>query len=382
MKILLRGYYGWGNLGDDVLMIVVYNWLRKQFPQARIDIFSGFTKNNAACKPNLHDYHNYIHTLLPEKPQIVDWAHKEHYNLLVQGGGGVHFDHSHGGTTYSLLNSVIKTIGAGAVTATENLVRKAASKKLNISFDKKIGLGIGVGDFTADGKGLLAHASKIGEYNFIWVRDDLSVSWLKKLKFSGKVIRASDLAFATEAWLPKTEISNNNKSIGFVTLNKDTQSPAEYEAQCRLLSDLQKEGYSVKVYLFQEVVDKKLLPMFKQVAPVALWQPQKQSLNQYLSDLGSNSLLISGRAHGVILGACMGIPSITLETSSKLREVSAMFPETSALIPSTQDSKKVIALVNDMFCRLPEIKNKLTAEVEANRKKVMTAFAQTRDQIN
>lgn len=377
MKILLKGYYGWGNLGDDVLMKVVYDWLKQSFPGAQIDIFSGFTANNAGCPPDLHTYHRYIHRILPDKPCIVDWAKKEHYDLFVQGGGGVHFDHSHGGATFSFLNQLIQVSGAGLVASAEKLIRNITSRPLNISFNKKIGIGIGVGNFNTDARNLAQHASQIGDYNYLWVRDDLSVSWLKKLKFKGKVVRSSDLAFAYDAWLPSGNIAKKERSIGFVTLVKDTITQAEYDAQRKLLLELRAQGYQVSVYLFQEVVDAKLVDFFSQAATVKLWQPNNQTLEHYLTDLGSNELIISGRAHGVILGACMGVPAITLETSTKLREVSAMFPETTALVASTADTAAALQLVDSFFKKLPALRIALKTEVANNRKQVESAFATT-----
>src|SRR5690606_41007532 len=47
-KILLKGYFGFANLGDDLLLVTAYSLLREAFPTAAIDVFSNNTIDNTS----------------------------------------------------------------------------------------------------------------------------------------------------------------------------------------------------------------------------------------------------------------------------------------------------------------------------------------------
>ncbi|MHC4617631.1 MAG: polysaccharide pyruvyl transferase family protein [Planctomycetota bacterium] len=49
------------------------------------------------------------------------------------------------------------------------------------------------------------------------------------------------------------------------------------------------------------------------------WDPAQQTLREFIEELVSFDLLISARAHGVIMGTALGIPSIAIEVEPKLR---------------------------------------------------------------
>lgn len=76
-KVLLKGYYGFGNLGDDVLMVTSYNYLKKIFPKDSIYILARGGNTG------------YVQCLVPEA-HVVSSIEGE-AELIVHGGGGVFF---------------------------------------------------------------------------------------------------------------------------------------------------------------------------------------------------------------------------------------------------------------------------------------------------
>ena len=107
MKILLKGYYGFGNLGDDILMMVSYAILKKKYAEAVISIYSENTPNN----PHLSDpvgFNQYIHSLLKDTPRLVDWTCQDDYDLLFDGGGGIYKDHTYGNWGHAIANRITK----------------------------------------------------------------------------------------------------------------------------------------------------------------------------------------------------------------------------------------------------------------------------------
>ncbi len=371
-------------MGDDILLKVVDSWMSK-FENFNIDIYSEFTKNNPAFPPQFReDYNHYIFKILNKQRSLIDWTNKVNYDLLVDGGGGIHFDHSHGGFKYLILNKIIEQLGCNSIYKFEKLTRNVLKRHRNLSYKKKLGVGIGIGDFYKDGTALARKVSSIGEYDFIWVRDNFSIEWLKRLKFRNRFIQATDLAFFTETWMPNITVEKKADSIGLVSLFKDSEDPLQqgfYAMQVDLIKQLKSMGFNVKVYLFQELTDTRLIPVFEGVAEVKLWQPNEDDINDYLLDLARNKLIISGRAHGSILGSCLGVPSITIETSSKLREVSKMFPQSGKLLPFNANAGSYIDMVTNILNNYSSVSQLLKSDVEANRKVLSEAVQITESYI-
>src|SRR3990170_7556134 len=97
-KIILKGFYGFGNLGDDILMLTTYKIIKEIFPTAEI-LISTESKN----PEYIHNYFPGIKIINSSENIKVDW--------VIHGGGGVFFDFTEHGLNYRLLNNVIKIIG-------------------------------------------------------------------------------------------------------------------------------------------------------------------------------------------------------------------------------------------------------------------------------
>ena len=81
LTILLKGYYGFGNLGDDLLMQINYQILKEACPNSEIDIFSNNTHSNENSIADTN-YHLYTQKLINYPLDIVDWTHKKRYDLI------------------------------------------------------------------------------------------------------------------------------------------------------------------------------------------------------------------------------------------------------------------------------------------------------------
>ncbi len=74
---------------------------------------------------------------------------------------------------------------------------------------------------------------------------------------------------------------------------------------------------------------------------------------------------MSSRAHGVICGAVLGIPSVLIEIEPKLRTIHEMLPQSTVLHPP--DELSLQALLRAIDAMLECEKSVLFAEVEHNR---------------
>ncbi|MCA9749487.1 MAG: hypothetical protein KC414_10305, partial [Romboutsia sp.] len=88
MKILIKGYYGFGNLGDDLLALFFTKLKKKYYPNDEIYLFSNASLNNTDFKMN-QEYNNYLtHLTDIKKENIIDWTYKGHFEIVINGGGG------------------------------------------------------------------------------------------------------------------------------------------------------------------------------------------------------------------------------------------------------------------------------------------------------
>ncbi|HTX57550.1 MAG TPA: polysaccharide pyruvyl transferase CsaB [Candidatus Acidoferrales bacterium] len=80
MRVLLSGYYGFGNLGDEALLEVIVTQLRARFPAARIDVLSATPQETAAA---------YGVESTPRWSMRAVREAVERADVVVSGGGGL-----------------------------------------------------------------------------------------------------------------------------------------------------------------------------------------------------------------------------------------------------------------------------------------------------
>ncbi|MBL6446872.1 polysaccharide pyruvyl transferase family protein [Fulvivirga sp. 29W222] len=351
-SILIRGYYGFGNFGDDILLLTTFNVIRDALPNAEVQVFSNAPIPGYICK------------LLGTDIGIIDYKANKHFDFLIDGGGGVYFDFATGTTLSAVRNKVIDIIGHSTFSSVLNFYKRFKGTP-GVTATYQLGVGIGVGTFTKSSNRYPDSVRKLSAYNILMVRDPDSLCNLKKIKFGGEVGVFSDLAFLTDYWLPK-ELKKNQKkrgkSIGFVVR---VWNQPEYFDWCLSRAELlASRGYEVSFFCFEKNSDAEIVERLS-TKPYQLhvWSPHEGSLQVYLSHIADLDLIISMRAHGTIVGACLGVPSINLDIEPKLKIVSEMFPRSSVLLNIGVTEPKFIESIEEMLQR----RVYLESEVQKNR---------------
>ena len=108
-------------------MIVSYELLKEKYPDATITVFSNNSINNKDTKSS-EGYNLYIKELLGEDIQIIDWTYIGHFDLLVNGGGGVHFDNKPAGLAYFALNKLSRSIPISFIVKADRLLRNGFNR--------------------------------------------------------------------------------------------------------------------------------------------------------------------------------------------------------------------------------------------------------------
>ena len=145
-------------------MLVSFNLLKSQYPDAEISVFSNNTINNKDAN-TVEGYNNYISTILSEKVKIIDWTYQGHFDLIFHGGGGVYFDDKEGLSYFTFLNRVVKWAGINTLSKIDKAIRLVTCKPTRVSYDKHLGVGIGVGPFHPSAKLFYQKAVELGSFD-------------------------------------------------------------------------------------------------------------------------------------------------------------------------------------------------------------------------
>jgi polysaccharide pyruvyl transferase WcaK-like protein len=366
MKILIKGYYGFGNLGDDILLKVSYGLLKEKFPEAEFFIFSNFSENLEGYT-QVPGYNRYIHTLLDGPVTLIDWTYKGHFDLVFNGGGGIYFDYQPGHFFRQVFNAGLKTIGVHGAHKLDRVLRILANKPAHISFNRRIGAGLGIDYFAPSAPSFFEKFSELGSYDALWVRDAYSVEALKTYRFKRKYSQATDLAFLTEYWnnLPARHPKRKPDTIGILLLDWHRDQEQLFSTTKTFVERVRNMGYTVKFFSFDENHDKRYLESFAS-ENINVWRPNTILLSDYLTEFATCDMVITGRAHGAILGGCLGVVPVCLGISRKLREVTALFGNAHCLLTDFESAQNWISVLETLEFHWSEKQRALQVELNRN----------------
>lgn len=355
-RILMVGYYGHGNFGDDVLMLVTYRLLRHRFPEAEISVL---VSNPRA---------DYITKLLGNVILLTSSIHG-HFDRIVHGGGGVFFDFNRYGIAARLREVLTYSLGFQAYLAAERLLRRILGKP-RIRATHRIGIGIGVGTFAPGSAKLREKLPLLADFAALWVRDVESMHNLKRFTCAMKaeVLHGSDLAFLTYYWLPALPEKPPalRPRLGIVLRDWPGMDMAQLAPTLAQLA----QDYDITGFIFDDAADAQTSQL---LAPYTThrWQPQGMEIAAFAATLAAQDVLLTSRAHGAICGACVGVPSAIIDLEPKLQQVQAMLATSSVLVAANDPARWASAIAQAHAQR-----HHVAADVAINRAQSETALQQ------
>jgi polysaccharide pyruvyl transferase WcaK-like protein len=345
MKIHLKGYYGFGNLGDDLLMISSISIINKLYNNSVIYIKS---QNDYAKK-------------LINAPNVVfvkDYNDIPNVDLLILGGGGLFFDFINGNNFY--LNTLVKKFGLTSFNRIIKLLKSRNNQKI-------ISWGIGVGPYKKSSNLFLRQMYFLSRFSFIGVRDKESYLICKKVNKNTYLY--TDIVFESELWLryfPSSSSINFNKIL-LVLRDWDFEN-VNFEKEFELAEKLIRMGFQIEFLSLNPQKDKNLIKKLeKKDYPFSVYQPE--NILDVISNMSNSGLIITQRAHGAIIGNVLGVPSICIGIEPKLKNVHEMVKNSSFFIPKDYNIDDLLSLIQKSN-KIDELRVNCSLDNRNNRKKI------------
>lgn len=326
MKIYIRGAYGPGNIGDDVLMIATIN-LAKKIP-GKNKIYVGVDHPDLARL--IDNSVNWIHI---KSPIVAD--------LTIHGGGGQFF--SFEGTGKKGVSFIKKiAISLKRQTSLWHALLRVGFKYLGatdgIYFAKnKAAFCIGMGPFNVKNRDWFRAKKIIPKFDYISVRDKVSAQYAEDFGFDGAKI-FSDPSMLRSLW--DDGVNNNlflhrpDNSIYYIIRDwPHSESGANFIDEIfKSANYMMGCGFSVKMVSLYKERDKHLIDSNINYQWI-IWEPGEISPADFMKKIiGENSVIVTARAHGAWLSAVLGEPSVIVEIEPKLDKVHKMLPNGTILV--------------------------------------------------
>lgn len=363
-RVLLVGYYGRRNFGDDVLLKVAYAMVKEMLPSAQIHVIVP------------QDAQAYVHRMLGEVTFLPP-DDRGHFDYIIHGGGGTFFDFQNYGFVSRMTEHLLFAFGMGTYLKTERILRRILGRP-SISATQRLGLGIGVGGFSVGSMRLRFALPQLADFCALWVRDAKSSVYLKPFEsvMHAQPIVGSDLAFLTNYWVPE-QVTHPTRSLGKkprlgVALRDSVASIKSTDRQVleKTLASLAHD-YDITGFVFDETADPGMIELLKPY-PTHIWRPENMRIEEFVQALAGQDVLLASRAHAAICGACVGVASVILDYEPKLTQVHHMLPNASVMAGIHDTKSWPIAIQEALAIR----KEAIAADVEKNREASASAWEQ------
>lgn len=330
MRVLLRGYYGYGNFGDDLLMYITAKCVQEKLPEVKLDILS------------FSNHSNYIKVLVPSARIVKNTTAR--YDIIIHGGGGVFFDYSSGNSIRLIMNSIARVIGysrMGLIIKNIRRIRGIGQGQTNT----RVGLSLGIGTYPNNSRKLLGDLVVLTDFSYLSLRDKKSVNNFKLLCHKPKPTLSTDLAFASRYWYENNP--DLKKEVEFGICLRTGENDVFNEEIIQLFSSSQ---YSVRYFVMDKTGDKLLIDLLhKHGCDVIVWDPSEFSILYFAQKIAACVNFISSRAHGAIVAAICGIKPSIIEIEPKLATVNQMLNNQSKLIKPEEIVKLCKDDINSVF---------------------------------
>jgi len=324
-KILLVGYSGHANFGDDLLLYQAYEELKEQ---AKVSIWTNVPREDAA----------YLGSWFPQativQSQRLGWSVFRQYNGVMYIGGGVFFDYTQ---PYPFAKYLKKRIACFKDYTLANL-----------SGVKFAGIGIGLGPFLSE-RAKNINSACLANFDFVSVRDEDSWTIAKAYGLKTTFHKGFDLSFYSSSWLGTTSSSCHQPSRSILVCPRKfphgTNGEVYHQTLIRWCIAQQQADANVLIFGFQRNHDEPILERYDEAGlPTKMWNPSAMEISDVFALFARQDLVISARMHGVYVAGMVGTPCIGINVHPKVKDAASILEKAVSIEPAFTEEQLAKAI--------------------------------------
>lgn len=352
--VTILGGYGLGNLGDDALMGALIRGVRSVVDDSEICVKAAVNAEYLERHfPDIRFVSNEFDGLIKTK-------------VLLYGGGTQFY--SFPDTIATTSDRVRRAFRLMTHPRRLWLRLRGIAASWRIESEYSAAISIGVGPFVPNSRAETCCQKILKSCEWISIRDSFGFDYCKRLGICN-LNHYADLCFARELWDESHEnseiVKGPMKHVGVIVRDWPHSSEGRsYLGPLRnAVKTIRGKGISAYYVSFASSDRKTVSELRSQGEDVLQWHPDDAAyISGFVSKLCCFDLLVTARAHGVIIGAALGIPSIAIEIEPKLRLICERLNKGTRLWSAPFDANTLIGEISTMAEALPACQEIIESE--------------------
>ncbi len=300
-RVLLVGYSGHRNFGDDLLLEQAYEELGAS---CELTIWSNAEGTGS----------DYLKSWFPEAEIVISRkigrSLFQEFDRVLYFGGGVFFDYAELG---------IRQLG-----------RQLVSISLNYRHPKVKGvkfgaIGLGLGPFT-NWRSRLVARYRLSTFSLLAVRDEESFVFMNQPPFGKTPFRGCDLSLLRGLRPCASSIESSNKILICPRVFPHGSGGDEYNLRVAKWAKHRSETDSeILVFGFQSSHDEPVMEIYRSLGlETRMWDPDTMTTTEVFDLFSTHNLVVSARMHGIYVAGLTGIPSLGINVHPKVPDACAI----------------------------------------------------------
>lgn len=350
--IIISGYYGYDNIGDDSLLVSITDGIRERLTDAKITVLARKTKQiSRICRVRTINRFNI--------PKI--WREMRHARLLISGGGSLLQD----GTSR----------------------RSSLYYAYIMHFAKHFGLKVmlyanGLGPLNA--KISREHAARaLADADYVSLRENASLKLARELGVTREIHVSADPAFLLETspdvWLEHIKVREGISGKYFIMSVKDGNTFNGAKTGCDTLKIMADD---IRALSEKYALTPILIPMYpNQDTDISKRLCDAAGCGKVIEGLTAHELcalmkecefVIGTRLHMLIFAAAMAVPMLGISYDPKINAFLEYVGQSERMLDIRNLNKgELFSAADGLYTDAPTIREKLSATSEALRQKAM-----------